>query len=84
LHQNYPNPFNPTTGISYQLPAVSKVELSVYNILGQKVATLVNQRQPAGKFKVRWDATGFVSGLYFYRIETDKGFVQTKKLVLLK
>jgi len=84
LYQNYPNPFNPTTDISYQLPQASRINLSIYNLLGQKVATLVNKQQPAGTFKVRWNATGFVSGLYFYRIETNKGFVQTRKLILLK
>ena len=84
LHQNYPNPFNPTTEISYQLPAISKVELSIYNLLGQKVATLVNKRQPAGIFKVEWDASIFASGLYFYRLETDNGFVQSRKLILLR
>ncbi len=84
LHQNYPNPFNPTTTISYQLPKQSNVELSIYNLLGQKVATLVSKKQPAGSHKVEWDATGFASGVYFYRLETDKDFVKTRKLVLLK
>lgn len=84
LNQNYPNPFNPVTEISYQLPVASRVELSIYNLLGQKVATLVNGKQPAGTFKVQWDATGFVSAIYFYRMQTDHGFIQTRKLVLLK
>ena len=84
LNQNYPNPFNPSTAISYQLPAVSQIELSIYNILGQKVVTLVSGQQPAGSYKVEWDASGFVSGIYFFRLETDKGFVQSKKLILLK
>ena len=84
LSQNYPNPFNPTTAISYQLPAVSHVELSIYNILGQKVATLVSERQPAGNHKVEWNASGFASGVYFYRLETDQGFISSRKLILLK
>ena len=84
LLQNYPNPFNPTTTISYQLVAVSNVDLSIYNILGQKVVTLVSAKKPAGSFMVEWDASGFSSGIYFYRLETDKGFVQSKKLILLK
>jgi len=84
LSQNYPNPFNPVTTINYQLPQASKVTLSVYNILGQKVATLANSGQSAGYYKVEWDATGFASGLYFYRMETDKGFIQSKKLILMK
>ena len=84
LFQNYPNPFNPTTVISYQLPAVSEVDLSIYNILGQKVTTLVSEKQPAGTYKVEWDASSFSSGIYLYRLETDKGFVQSRKLILLK
>jgi hypothetical protein len=84
LQQNYPNPFNPTTAIVYQLSAVSQVELSIYNILGQKVVTLVNSRKPAGKHQVKWDASGFAGGVYYYRLSTDGGFVRTRKLVLLK
>jgi len=84
LNQNYPNPFNPTTTIGYHLPLASQVELSIYNILGQKVATLVSAKQPGGSYKVEWDASEFASGVYLYRLATDKGFVQTKKLILLK
>lgn len=84
LHQNYPNPFNPKTVISYQLPVISEVELSIYNLLGQKVSTLVSEKQSSGSYKVEWDATGFTSGVYMYKIKTDKGFSKTKKLVLLK
>jgi len=84
LKQNYPNPFNPTTTISYQIPKHSKVELSIFNALGQKVTTLVSEKQAAGTYYVEWSANGFASGIYLYRIETDQGFVQTKKLILLK
>ena len=84
LLQNYPNPFNPATTISYQLPEVSEIEISIYNLLGQKITTLVSQKQSAGNYKVEWDASRFASGIYFYRLETDKGFVQSKKLILLK
>jgi len=84
LEQNYPNPFNPKTFISYRLPLNSMVELSVYDMLGKKVATLVSKKQAAGDHKVQWDASGFASGIYFYRLVTDKGFVKTRKLVLLK
>lgn len=84
LQQNYPNPFNPTTMISYQLPISSDVELSVYNLLGQKVAMLVDKKQPAGNYQIQWHASGFTSGIYIYTLETDKGFKQSRKLVLLK
>ena len=87
LLQNYPNPFNPTTMINYQLAMTSDVNLSIYNILGQKVATLVNKKQPAGNYSVEWNASGFASGIYIYQL-TAKGQQQkamfTKKLVLLK
>jgi len=84
LSQNYPNPFNPTTTISYQLPSISKINLSIYNILGQKLTTLVAEKQPAGSYKAVWDASGIASGVYFYRLETQQGLVETRKLVLLK
>ena len=83
LNQNYPNPFNPLTVISYQLPVNIKVELSIYNILGQKVATLVDAHQKTGYHQVEWDASGLASGLYYYRIEAGT-FVQTRKMVYLK
>jgi len=84
LFQNYPNPFNPITAIGYRLLAVSDVELGIYNMLGQKVAVLVSERQSAGSYQVHWDASGFASGIYWYRIITDNGFSDTKKLLLLK
>ena len=84
LYQNYPNPFNPKTAISYELKASSYVDLSIYNIIGQKVATLVSEEKLAGQYQVEWDASLFASGVYLYRLSADQGFVQTKKLVLLK
>jgi hypothetical protein len=83
LYQNYPNPFNPLTIISYELPNTNHTELSIYNVLGQKVATLVSENQKAGHYYVQWDASAFPSGLYFYRLQTDY-FLKTKKLLLLK
>ncbi|MEW5844127.1 MAG: alpha-amylase family glycosyl hydrolase [Bacteroidota bacterium] len=85
LSQNYPNPFNISTVIDYQLPRQSLVTLKVYDILGREVATLVNHVQNAGNYKVDFDSNQFhlSSGVYFYRIETDK-FVQSKKMILLK
>ena len=84
LDQNYPNPFNPKTTIQYNLPSAGKVELNVYNILGQKVATLVSEKKAAGSFKVEWDASGFASGVYFYKLVVDDKFTNTRKLILLK
>jgi hypothetical protein len=83
LEKNYPNPFNPTTTIGYQLPAVSQVKLSIYNLLGQKVATLVNEWQQAGQYQVSWNASGFPSGIYYYRIVAGE-FQQIRKMILLK
>ncbi len=84
LYQNYPNPFNPETVIRYSLSVNCHVDLNIYNLLGEKVATLVSEKQNAGIYSVRWNASVFSAGVYFYRIITDKGFMQTKKLVLLK
>jgi hypothetical protein len=83
LEQNYPNPFNPTTAISYQLPAFSRVVLKVYNVLGREVATLVNEKEEAGKHSVTWNASSIPSGVYFYRLQAG-AYSETKKLVLLK
>jgi hypothetical protein len=83
LAQNYPNPFNPITIINYQLPITSDVELSVYNPLGQKVTTLVSEKQIAGYHQVEWDASGLASGIYYYRLHAGD-FVQVRKMVLLR
>jgi len=83
LAQNYPNPFNPSTAISYQLPISSEVRLKVYDMLGREVATLVNGRQEAGRYSVSWNAAGFASGVYFYRLQASN-FVETRKMMLVK
>jgi len=83
LHQNYPNPFNPTTTIKYGLPEVSDVKITIYNINGKPVETLVNSSKHPGYHKVKWNASDVASGVYFYRIATDE-FVEVKKCVLLK
>jgi hypothetical protein len=83
LEQNYPNPFNATTVVRFQLPVVSDVRLAVYDLLGREVAVLVNEKKTAGSHEVRFDAPGLSSGVYFYRLEAG-GFVQTRKLMLLK
>jgi hypothetical protein len=88
LYQNYPNPFNPVTTIRYVVGAYSnsphQVDLSVYNIIGQKMATLVSEPQKAGTYQVQWDATGLPTGVYLYRLSTDRGYVETRKLILMK
>jgi len=100
LYQNYPNPFNPTTKIKFSvapplgLPSPSRVfdlsggeaegvRLAVYDALGREVATLVNEKLNPGTYEVEWDASNFSSGVYFYKLETG-GFVQTRKMVLMK
>ncbi len=83
LSQNYPNPFNPTTTISYQLSAFSRVKLKVYNMLGREVATLVNEEKAPGNYEVKFDGSNLSSGVYFYRMQVGN-FTQTKKFVLLK
>ena len=84
LFQNSPNPFNPTTTIKYTLPKASKVKLDVFNLLGQKVATLANGFKQAGYYQVTFDRGGLASGVYVYRISTNTGFVQTRKMILLR
>ncbi len=91
LEQNFPNPVNSNTVISYQLPVNSRVELSIYNLLGQKILALVSEKQSAGIHKLNWDARGLASGVYLYRLEAGdpstssaQGFVQVKKLILMR
>ncbi|MCB0303168.1 MAG: family 16 glycosylhydrolase [Calditrichaeota bacterium] len=88
LYQNYPNPFNPETVISYQLSVVSDVELSIYDLLGKKVHTLVNERRPAGRHEVRWDgrdASGQTvgAGVYYYQLRAGT-IQQVRKMILMK
>ena len=83
LFQNYPNPFNPKTEISYTLPQAGHVLLEVYNLLGQKVTTLVNEQQESGEHEAVWNAVNQASGVYFCRIKTEEA-TETRKMVLLK
>lgn len=83
LGQNYPNPFNPSTTISYQLAAASEVHLVVYDLLGREVAVLVNEKQPAGNHRVKWEAGRSSSGVYFYRL-TAGSFRETRKMLVIR
>ncbi|MBK9097719.1 MAG: M20/M25/M40 family metallo-hydrolase [bacterium] len=83
LFQNYPNPFNPSTSIQYSIPEDGFVKLAVYNMLGEEVATIVNNIQKAGRYEVNFNASGLSSGVYVYRIETTN-FTSSKKFMLMK
>ncbi len=84
INQNYPNPFNPTTKIEYAVPKQSQVRIEVYNLLGQRVTTLVNDVKSAGYHTVEFNATGISSGLYFYRMTTAGTQTFLKKMILTK
>ena len=83
LSQNYPNPFNPSTVISYQLSVNSHVKLSIYNVLGIEVRTLVNEEKSVGNYEVKFDANELSSGIYFYKMQAGE-FMQSKKMLLTK
>ena len=88
LHQNYPNPFNPITSLRYDLPEQTQIILTIYDLMGREVTQLVNTTQEAGYRSVQWNATDSFgkpvsAGVYLYQIRSG-GFVQTRKMVLLK
>ncbi|RFM23264.1 MAG: T9SS C-terminal target domain-containing protein [Candidatus Thermochlorobacter aerophilum] len=83
LEQNYPNPFNPSTTIRFTIPNTENVQLDVFDMLGRKVATLVNQRLAAGTYTVQFNASQLSSGMYFYRISAGN-FKQAMKMMLIK
>jgi len=83
LSQNYPNPFNPVTIVTYALPVDTHTHLKIYDILGREVISLVDENMPAGYHQSTFDASGFSSGVYFYRMEAGS-FASVKKLLLLK
>jgi len=83
LYQNYPNPFNPETQIKFDMAKSSLVKLSVYDLLGQEIETLVNEKLNAGSYKTNWNASGYPSGVYFCRIQTED-YYKNIKMILLK
>lgn len=91
LYFAYPNPFNPTTRISYSLPELSSVSIRIYDMLGNEVTTLVDATKPEGRYNLELNASGWTSGVYFYKLEavpvnanSRKTFIQTKKIILLR
>jgi hypothetical protein len=83
LYQNYPNPFNPATTIKFGLPQAGKVDITIYNQLGQKVETLISKEMEAGYHELQWSAVQYSSGVYFYTINAGQ-FKSVKKMLLLK
>ncbi len=83
LEQNYPNPFNPSTNLEFGISDLGFVTLKIYDILGNEVATLVNENLSPGSYNVKWNATGYTSGIYFYKLEAGD-FSETKRMILLK
>jgi hypothetical protein len=85
LEQNYPNPFNPKTIISYQVSVTGNVKITIYNVLGKEIATLINEEKPAGEYKIEFNAEKYKlsSGTYFYKLKTSKGEI-SKKMIYLK
>jgi hypothetical protein len=83
LFANYPNPFNPSTKIRYAIPQSSFTVLKIYNIMGQEVATLINEEKAAGVYEINFNAINLASGTYLYKLQAGS-FVETKKMILLK
>ena len=83
LSQNYPNPFNPSTTIKFSLPEAGNVKLTIYNILGQEVRTLVNETKESGVYTINFNADDLDSGVYIYKLQYGS-FVQTRKMILIK
>jgi TctA family transporter len=82
LDQNYPNPFNPTTKISWQSSISGRHTLKIYDVLGNLVATLVDEDRPAGNYDITFDASSLSSGVYFYKLQIGS-YIETKKMILL-
>ncbi len=83
LDQNFPNPFNPATTIRYSIPKTSKVQIKIFDVLGNEISTLVNEEKPAGNYELTWNAANLPSGVCFYQLRTES-FVETKKMLLIR
>jgi hypothetical protein len=83
LYQNYPNPFNPSTTVRYDLPRATFVTLCIYDVLGRRISTIVNEEKPAGAYQVNVYLPNLPSGVYLYRIQA-RNYVKTKKFILLR
>ena len=83
IEQNYPNPFSGVTTIKFTIRKKSNFQLRIYDVLGNEVATLVDEYKPAGSYEVEWDASGLPSGVYFYQLQA-RDFIETKKMILMK
>lgn len=83
FEQNFPNPFNPCTKIKYYVPQLSQIQIKVFDVLGNKVATLIEDEKSAGTYELNWNVGNLPSGVYFYMFQTGN-FIQTKKMLLLK
>lgn len=84
LYQNFPNPFNPNTSIKYKVESTKQINLIVFDVLGKEITTLVNEKQKAGEYEVKFNGSGLSSGIYFYSLFINEQRIDTKKLVLLK
>ena len=83
LNQNFPNPFNPSTTFEFQIPSTEKVVLKIYDVIGNEVATIVNDELPVGTYKYQWNASGLASGVYIYKLQAGN-YISTKKLIFMK
>ena len=83
LQQNYPNPFNPSTSIEYSVPSSEYVSLKIYDIIGNEVATLVNEQKSAGNYEVKFNASSLTTGMYIYKINAGS-FTKVRKMMLVK
>lgn len=83
LSQNFANPFNPFTKIKYSVSQTLRIQIKVYDVLGNEITTLIDEEKPAGSYEITWNALNLPSGVYFYQLKAG-GFIETKKMVFIK